>query len=1050
MSQANDMINQGGYSQDEVDAMYASLEDAYKALKKYNYLTQIELYLDGEAAKDFYQYDLSLLKEGISYKNAVLDLNVRLYPNDGSYQSVVWESSTTDINVTNEGECTPSGNKACYGRITCTVTDHYGNSFSDYVWVSYSYIPVTSIEMSESNISGVIGSTHQLSCKVMPDGSWASGLKRASIQDYYWESLDTSVATVDQSGLVTFVSAGATAIRAISYDGGIYGECLVSSGGDRTQLKSALDSYADVDYTQYAYEYGMAFKNAFDEGQRILTDDTCSQEQIDAATDALITAYNNLSDNPYISVESINLSYVGKAKPLTGSESDVQSGTISSSNAVSLNINSKTTKYSNYNNYNRIVITAGTQPENAMYASVDWSIDASKDISSSVSGATLSLTPSERSKGAWAIVTVSYTDHYDRTASRTFYVVMSDDTMTSFDVTDSTKTLYATDDAQQLAYTIEGSPEFKTIFWSSSDEAVITVDENGVITPIDKGTATITAKTLDGGFTDTVEVTVLTDFSTLAKKQTEYYNLIEDVKDNLTYTQESLDVLSGAVAEAKLMIDENTATQAEVNAMIDRLDEAYNSLVEYEYATGVIFNISEQENVSVVNDGFVRYKATSTYNKTISLNPSIYPEGSIYSGLTFKSSNPNITVDENGVVKNASTTANGAKITCTITNERQETYDTVIYVAFVRSGATGVSFTQELVSGAPSETAQLTTVVTNEEETVLNSSVVKDCIFTSSDESIATVNDKGIVTFVGQGDAVITATTVDGGYTATITAHTTWDTTALQAAITEAEAIDYMDYAYDYGIAFNDAYNNAVDVYKNNYASQEEINTACTALVEATSALEGNEFVSPVLSVLNNGTVVDGSEPLIVNDSSQVTLDIGINDDAMVKSVEWTCVCDDKSSYEINDDNQLVITKTADDDAPIKVTVTAVDDYDRTVEHTLWLVVTNGIINATAIEITADKEIADGKITIKGCGIGFRNFTGIKLGYVTTPENANAVSSVSYTSTSSDIVVDADGNVSITPAGRANTTVTSTVTCTVTNLDGTTASASIDLEISIR
>jgi len=48
--------------------------------------------------------------------------------------------------------------------------------------------------------------------------------------------------------------------------------------------------------------------------------------------------------------------------------------------------------------------------------------------------------------------------------------------------------------------------------------------------------AVITGTTFDGGFTDKVKVAVLTDFSTLAKKQSEYNALIEEVKDSYTYT----------------------------------------------------------------------------------------------------------------------------------------------------------------------------------------------------------------------------------------------------------------------------------------------------------------------------------------------------------------------------------------------------------------------------------------------------------------------------------------------------------------------------------
>ena len=47
----------------------------------------------------------------------------------------------------------------------------------------------------------------------------------------------------------------------------------------------------------------------------------------------------------------------------------------------------------------------------------------------------------------------------------------------------------------------------KSITWSSSDEKVAKV-ESGKVTAISEGTATITAKTVDGNYTDTCKVTV--------------------------------------------------------------------------------------------------------------------------------------------------------------------------------------------------------------------------------------------------------------------------------------------------------------------------------------------------------------------------------------------------------------------------------------------------------------------------------------------------------------------------------------------------------------
>ena len=67
------------------------------------------------------------------------------------------------------------------------------------------------------------------------------------------------------------------------------------------------------------------------------------------------------------------------------------------------------------------------------------------------------------------------------------------------------------DDPVTLTTTItpENATE-KTLIWSSSDEKVATVDENGKVSAVAEGTATITVKTKDGEKTATCEVTVKT------------------------------------------------------------------------------------------------------------------------------------------------------------------------------------------------------------------------------------------------------------------------------------------------------------------------------------------------------------------------------------------------------------------------------------------------------------------------------------------------------------------------------------------------------------
>ena len=75
-----------------------------------------------------------------------------------------------------------------------------------------------------------------------------------------------------------------------------------------------------------------------------------------------------------------------------------------------------------------------------------------------------------------------------------------------------------------VTLTVEVSPNYAyntSVAWSSSDEDIATVNPVGVVTAVSGGTATITATTLDGAFTDTCLITVEQSAVVVAMVQTE-------------------------------------------------------------------------------------------------------------------------------------------------------------------------------------------------------------------------------------------------------------------------------------------------------------------------------------------------------------------------------------------------------------------------------------------------------------------------------------------------------------------------------------------------
>lgn len=1051
IAESQALIDANASSQKEVDAQLEKLIAAYKGLEKYTHINNVEIYLDGEEASNFYQYDVSLLTDG-AYKDAKLDLNVRLYPNNANYASVTWTSSTDKIVISENGVASPAKNtsfnvlknEGYYGKITCTVTDHFGQTWTDDVWVSFAYTPATGITISESAVSGSIGDTHQLTATVQPSGTL--GVGKASISDLYWESDNENIATVDDKGLVTFVSTGATTVRAIAYDGGYTATCSVSTGGDRSALQAALEKYKDTDYQDYEYTVGITFKQAYEEAQSVMNDNTKTQDEINQAAQALIEAGAALEGHQVIKALSVDVSYVGYSRNTAiGSYNQRTSGTIGDNDALSIDL-SKNGYANTLHENNKLELSAAVMPAGADSNGISWTVDDSKNIKATQTDGKLVLSPSSASANGWAKVTVTNTDHYSRTLSRSFTVVMSGSVISGVSLDQTQLNLLVTQKPAQLNATLAGSSNrtFNDVTWTSSNPAVAKV-ENGLVTPVDVGDCTITVKTLDGGYTATCAVTVRADYSVLEAKYAEYQILVNQSKGHYIYTEDSLAVLETACGQAKAMIDSGLSTQAEIDAQVELLESAHNGLVKYIIAEGVSLtaDTEAQANVTIPNSGHIRYlhNELSLKNKTVQLSAVTAPAGGLYQSITWSSSNDKVTVSDTGLVTNTDSGNQWAEITCTITTVKGDSFTATTTVCFTRYAVTGVSMDTDMVHGSPQDTVTITPTVTS--SATIASLALRDCTFTSDHPEIATVDNSGKITFVSQGKATITATTVDGGYTATVIAYTTYDFSALQQAIADAGAVDYKDYAYDYGMAFKTAYDKAVAVHADYESSQDAIDAATSALKQAQNALAGHEFVGPgEIGFTSGGAVVTEGKALVVDDNQQVTLSAAYADGAMVQDPSWTTAAENNVTAATDAAGNLVLTKTnADASGSVKVTYTLKDAYDRTYTKTITVKLVNQKINIDSFKFTYDGNEVES--VSYGCSGVYTNKS-IQLGVSTYPADADAYVSALWTSNNKNLVVDQTGKVSASGA-MFGTKYTATITCTLTLEDGSTVTNSIQV-----
>ena len=170
-------------------------------------------------------------------------------------------------------------------------------------------------------------------------------------------------------------------------------------------------------------------------------------------------------------------------------------------------------------------------------------------------------------------------------------------------------------------------------------------------------------------------------------------------------------------------------------------------------------------------DDSVIYKVTKVeLNKTsLTLNvgdeetliPTITPDNATDKSVTWESSDTNIaTVDTNGVV----TAVAPGTATITVTTVDGGYKDTCpVTVTAAPVPVTGVSLNKDSLALGVGDSETLTATVKPEDAT--NKAVT----WTSSNSTVATVDQNGVVTAVAPGTATITVTTVDGGFTAICT-----------------------------------------------------------------------------------------------------------------------------------------------------------------------------------------------------------------------------------------------------------------------------------------
>ena len=160
----------------------------------------------------------------------------------------------------------------------------------------------------------------------------------------------------------------------------------------------------------------------------------------------------------------------------------------------------------------------------------------------------------------------------------------------SISVTADKTELTVGDTMQASAAVLPENADNKEVTWTSSNESAVTVNESGLIKAIGVGSADIIATAKDGsGVTGKVTITVKskdidpvpTPTPAPAEKVEELNKAVKEAESfkEADYTAESAGKLKAALAEAKKVLENKDATEAEVNAALKAVSDAKAALV---------------------------------------------------------------------------------------------------------------------------------------------------------------------------------------------------------------------------------------------------------------------------------------------------------------------------------------------------------------------------------------------------------------------------------------------------------------------------------------
>ena len=641
------------------------------------------------------------------------NLTVKYTPEGTNQKGVTYTSSDEKVATVSNGVVT------AVGKGTATITATGANNTTSSVIITVKQ-PVTGVTLNKTTLDLEKDQTEKLDATVLPAN--ADGDKTVT-----WKSSNNAVATVSQDGTVTAVGKGSCNITATT-ENGKTATCKVTVG---VPLKSI--SFKD-NVTSKTMNKGEEF--------------TLEVVYNPADTDADKTITWSSTDTSVATVEG------GKVTAIGGGETEIKATTVNGLEAICkvkvevplTSISIKTETSIQFGQTEKLEVT---------YNPVDTTAD--KTIAWESADEAIAKVSTDGTIEGVGVGETTITATASNGQKVTCKVTVLPVELNSISITEQNIILNkGENETLTVTYNPENTTEDKTVTWESSNEDAVTVSEDGVITAVGAGNATITAKVGDKTATTQVEVKVPLENISLNETEKEL-NKGDNLQLTVTYNPED----TTADKTVKWTSTDDTVATVDENGKVTALKAGTT----YIKAKVEDKEVSCKIDVVVPLTGIDLNKdvAEIVKGQTEKLTVTLVPEDTTYTGkVEWTSSDDTIaTVDENGNVRGIK--EGTVTITAKAVENGNEIIDTAeITVKEIPLNSIAIDIADfDLGIGR----TQSLGVVCNPENTTDDINVE----WTSSDNKVATVDENGVVTAIAEGTAVITAKVGDKTASVTVT-----------------------------------------------------------------------------------------------------------------------------------------------------------------------------------------------------------------------------------------------------------------------------------------